>query len=198
MKKFRLFWLVPIIMFIVSIVTSIIAFSYTGKLEQGYLYQNHDSVAVTYEGEYFAVVSGLGEEAYEVQMTSLNDYLLLSVYDSEGMIIKEYQIIIKVYEDSYNPQIISTLLSTDRIVIDDLEDYLFRVELSSENIYDYKVIKTANNVDEEMINIILVNIPEQLFNMKNLNESISFTTLVFGIISALTILALYYIRKERD
>lgn len=198
MKKFRLFWLVPIIMFIVSIVTSIIAFSYTGKLEQGYLYQNHDSVTVTYEGEYFAVVSGLGEEAYEVQMTSLNDYLLLSVYDSEGMIIKEYQIIIKVYEDSYNPQIISTLLSTDRIVIDDLEDYLFRVELNSENIYDYKVIKTANNVDEEMINIILVNIPEQLFNMKNLNESISFTTLVFGIISALTILALYYIRKERD
>ncbi len=198
MKKFRLFWLMPIIMFIVSIVTSIIAFNYSSKLEQGYLYQNHDSIEIIYEGEYFAVLSGLGEEAYEIQVISLPDYLLITVYDTDGLIIKEYEIIIKIHEDSYDPQVITTILTTDRIVIDDLEDYIFRVELNSNYTYDFQVMKTDNNVDEDMVNIILVNIPEQLLNMKNLNESISFTTLVFGIISALTILALYYIRKERD
>jgi hypothetical protein len=198
MKKLKLFWILPMIMFIVAIVTSIIAFNYSSRLEQGYLYQNDDSIEITYEGEYFAVLSGLGEEAYDIQATSFADYLLISVYDLEGMIIKEYEVIIKISGDNYNPQIITTLLTTDRIVIDDLDDYLFRVELNSNYTYDFQVMKTANNVDEEMANIILVNIPEQLFNMKNLNESISFTTLVFGIISALTILALYYIRKERD
>lgn len=198
MKNYKKLFLIPLFLIVISIGTSIIAFNYSSRLELGYLYQNHDQVDVVYEGEYFAVITGLGDVAYEIEAESLSDYLLLTIYDDEENIIKEYSIIIKIQNQNYDSSIITNILSQDRIIIDEMEDYLFEVYLNNNITYEFLVNEIENNLDDDSISVVLVNIPENLWNMKSLNESISFTTLVFSIISGVTILAIIYIRKDRD
>ena len=65
MKKILLI-LLPVILVIISIVTSLIAFDYTQQLEEGYLYVENKDVSPTYTGEYKAILGNLTEDAITV------------------------------------------------------------------------------------------------------------------------------------
>ncbi len=77
-----------------------------------------------------------------------------------------------------------------------MEDYLFRLNLEADQIYEFSIERVDENPDENKLDIVLVNLPENILNMKGLMESIAFTTIVFSIVSGFTIIALFFIKKR--
>lgn len=195
MKIKRLF-LVPALLLIISIVTSIIAFQNTKKLEAGYLYFSESQGTAAYDGEYFAIIGNLKDTDYYIRVESTVDFIYISTLDQSENIMKDFTITIAKQNQTYDSSIITNVLTTTPVIIDNLDDYIFTVSLDANTIYDLNVTQTSENNDPEFMDLILVNLPEQFVNMKSLNESVAFSSFIFSILSFGTILAIYYIKKD--
>jgi hypothetical protein len=192
----KIIYFVPVFLVIISIITSLVAFAYSKKLENGYIYVNNNPSYVTYEGEYFAIVGNLGDESSFISVDSLNQQLLITIYDSNEIITREYTLEVKIENTTYSSDIVTDYIGTDLLNIDDIEDYIFTMDLEEGETYETILTKTSNNVDEEEIDLVLVILPEHLINMKDLNEGISFSTLVFAGLSGFTILMFIFVKKD--
>lgn len=189
--------LIPLILIIISIITSIIAFQKNNELELGNLYVDDGLVKTSYEGEYFAVIGNIDYDSYFISVSSLSNYLKITTYDIEENIQKEYSLVIKEKNQNYDSDIVASLVSVNKVEIDNMDDYLFRVNLNADVEYDLIQTRIDDNPDSNSINIVLVNMPESIYNMKTLMESVSFTTAIFAVVSGITILAIYFIKKDR-
>ncbi|MFO7969282.1 MAG: hypothetical protein ACQERX_00765 [Bacillota bacterium] len=194
--KFRHLFFIPLIMILISVATSIIAFRYSKTLEQGYIKINQQETDVVFDGEYFVVLGNLSDSETFIEVESTEDDIEITTYDEENNIIKDFQVIIKEKDQPYDNSIIKKVFSDDLILIDEMEDYLFYVELEEDKTYEFSMTQTDSNNDNQYLDLVLVNLPEHLYNMKDLNEGISFTTLVFAVLSGLTLLGIAYIKKE--
>ena len=192
----KIVYLVPVFLIIISIITSIIAFVYSEKLENGYIYIDENTVNITVEGEYFAIVGNLGDTSSFISVDSLSTELIITIYDSDRVITREYTIKVKKENTEYSSDIIKEFIGTELISIEDIDDYIFKLDLEDNETYDTVLSKTSNNVDEEEIDLVFINIPEHLLNMKNLNEGIAFTTLVFAAVSGISILVILWVKKD--
>ena len=194
--KLKKFILLPIILVIVSILTSIIAFNQSNKLDKGYIYVDENQYTPVYAGEYFAIIGNLMDEEYYIRIESLDDFLSISTYDLSSNLIREFEMLITEEGSEYNKDIVISTLSEEMIIIDEMEDYLFFVNLEINKNYSFNLSRVDSDGDK--LNIALVNIPENIYNLKSLMESVSFTTLVFAAISGLTIIAIYFIRRRSE
>lgn len=192
----KIIYFVPVFLVIISIITSLVAFAYSKKLENGYIYVNNNPSYVTYEGEYFTIVGNLGDESAFISVDSLNHQLLITIYDSNEIITREYTLEVKTLDSTYSSDIVTDFIGTDLLNIDDIEDYIFTLNLEEGETYETILTKTSNNIDEEEIDLVLVILPEHLINMKDLNEGISFSTLVFAGLSGFTILMFLFVKKD--
>ena len=195
--KFKYLFFIPVFMLLISIITSIFAFRYSKLLEKGYINVNNQEVEVNFDGEYFVVLGNLNDLATDIEVNSSDEYIRITTYDEEDNVLKDFNLIIKEKDKNYDSSIVEKVIPNEPVTINEMEDYLFYVSLEKNKIYEISRIQTEFNVDEEYLDLVLVNIPERLFNMKNLNESISFTTLVFAIISGLSLLGIAFIKKDR-
>lgn len=189
---------IPIILIIISIVTSVIAFQQSKKLELGDLYIDNQEETTTYPGEYFAIIGNIDYDAYYISVEALENYIKIATYDEFETMQKEFSLVISQKNQEYNPDIVSSLVSNEIVLIDTMEDYLFRVNLEADETYTFSLERLDSNSDTNNITVVLVNMPENIYNMKTLMESVSFTTLVFAVVSAFTIVAIYFIKKGRD
>lgn len=194
--KLKKFIFLPIILVIVSILTSIIAFNQSNKLDKGYIYVDENQYTPVYAGEYFAIIGNLMDEEYYIRIESLDDFLSISTYDLSSNLIREFEMLITEEGSEYNKDIVISTLSEEMIIIDEMEDYLFFVNLEINKNYSFNLSRVDSDGDK--LNIALVNIPENIYNLKSLMESVSFTTLVFAAISGLTIIAIYFIRRRSE
>ena len=78
-----------------------------------------------------------------------------------------------------------------------MEDYLFTVNLKKDNTYIFDLQTIDDNPDTEDIDLALANIPENVYNLKSLMEGVSFTTLIFALLSVITIGSIIYIKKNK-
>jgi hypothetical protein len=194
--KLKKFIFVPVILIIVSIITSIIAFRQTQKLNDGYIYINDNQYIPVYSGEYFAILGNIQDEEYYISIESLDEHLKIVTYDTSENIVREFQLIIKEKDQIYDKQIVKSVISNEKVIIDEMEDYLFLVYLDMGVNYSFGLSRV--DLDGEKLNVALVNIPENIYNLKSLMESVSFTTLIFAIVSGFTIVAIYFIKRRSD
>ena len=194
--KLKKFIFLPIILVIVSILTSIIAFNQSNKLDKGYIYVDENQYTPVYAGEYFAIIGNLMDEEYYIRIESLDDFLSISTYDLSSNLIREFELLITEEGSDYNKDIVVSTLSEEMIIIDEMEDYLFFVNLEINKNYSFNLSRVDSDGDK--LNIALVNIPENIYNLKSLMESVSFTTLVFAAISGFTIIAIYFISRRSE
>jgi hypothetical protein len=194
--KLKKFVFLPIILIIISIITSIIAFQQTQKLEDGYIYVNDNQFTPIYAGEYFAIIGNILDEEYYIAIESLDEYLKITTYDTLENVVREFQLVIKEVDQNYDKQIVTSVISNEKVIIDEMDDYLFFVNLDMGTNYFFSMSRV--DFDGEKLNIALVNIPENVYNLKSLMESVSFTTLIFATISGFTIVVIYFIKRRSD
>ena len=192
----KIVYSVPVLLVIISIITSLIAFDYNKNLENGFIYVNNNTSDVVFEGEYYSIIGNLGDNSAFVTVESLSEHLLIAIYDQNETIIKEYTLIIKEEDKVYSNTIINEVIGSIPINLDENDEYIFTLNLEKDKTYETILTKTSNNIEDEEIDLALINIPEHLLNMKSLNESISFATLVFAVLSGGTILVFLFMNKE--
>lgn len=194
--KLKKFVPLPIILLIISIITSIIAFQQDKKLEQGYLYVDGQDKSTVYGADYFAVLGNIEMEAYYISIESQDQYLYIVTYDNEENILKEFALIIRKKDEIYSSMIVKETISNEMIVIDEMDDYLFTVMLEADSLYAVSLNRLDDNLDTTNINVALVYIPEDVYNLKLIMENVAFTSLVFTLVSAITIVAIYFIKRR--
>jgi hypothetical protein len=190
------FFIIPSIILLVSIITSIIAFQQTKQLNNGYIYIDDTQVEIIFDGEYFLLLGNLGNYSDTITLENQTDSVLITIFDVDEVIIREYNLKVNKAGSNYNQSIILSMISTDKNDVDNLEEHLLTIYLEKGEVYEFSLEQTENHPDSEEIDVVFVNIPEHILNMKNIMESISFTTGIFTIISFLTILAILYVKKE--
>jgi len=195
MKIKKVIW-IPILMVFISIITSIIAFQQSEKLELGQIYVGNSSKKIFYEGEYFSIIGNIDFDSYYLSIDSTSNGIIITTHSIEEEVQKTYNLIVKKQDGLYDESIVVSILSNEVIFIDDMEDYLFRLYLEADQYYDFSFERTDENPDDNQLDIALINLPENILNMKGIMESISFTTVVFAIISGLSIIGLYFIKKR--
>ncbi|HQN74786.1 MAG TPA: hypothetical protein PK160_01980 [Bacillota bacterium] len=194
--KLKWFTIVPIVLIIASIISSIIAFNQNGRLNQGYLYLDNLDKTTIYEGEYFAIIGNIDEKAHFIEGHSLENYYLVALYDVNEILLAEYKVEISLKDQTYNSTIFTFSLSENKIVIDEMNDYLFKVNLQKDSTYHLGLSELSNPGNLHDIDIALVHISSDVLSLKSIMESVAYTTLIFSIVSALTILGIYYIKKR--
>ena len=195
MKLMKL-WFIPIILIIVSITSSIIAFDQGNKLNLGYLYIDGQPKEIIYEGEYLGILGNTGE-AYKIKAESLSDFLSIVTYDTNSDVLDEYKLLISINNGNHDSSLITSTVSDQAVIIDEMEDYLFTVNLKKDNTYIFDLQTIDDNPDTEDIDLALANIPENVYNLKSLMEGVSFTTLIFALLSVITIGSIIYIKKNK-
>ena len=194
--KLTKLWFIPIILIIVSITSSIIAFDQGNKLNLGYLYIDGQPKEIIYEGEYLGILGNTGE-AYKIKAESLSDFLSIVTYDTNSDVLDEYKLLISINNGNHDSSLITSTVSDQAVIIDEMEDYLFTVNLKKDNTYIFDLQTIDDNPDTEDIDLALANIPENVYNLKSLMEGVSFTTLIFALLSAITIGSIIYIKKNK-
>jgi hypothetical protein len=182
-------------MLIIAIIASVIAFNSGRLLEQGYIKINNQLTEVVFPGEYFLVLGNIAQEETKVEVVLSNDFILITTYDDGNNVIREYRLVVRLVEGVFDVSNVRSEIPGELNLIDEMSDYLFYIDLE-EREYEFLITETERNILEEQIDLVLVNIPEHIYNMKNLTEGVSFTTLVFAVISFLTILGIAYIKRE--
>jgi hypothetical protein len=181
---------------IVSITSSIIAFDQGNKLNLGYLYIDGQPKEIIYEGEYLGILGNTGE-AYKIKAESLSDFLSIVTYDTNSDVLDEYKLLISINNGNHDSSLITSTVSDQAVIIDEMEDYLFTVNLKKDNTYIFDLQTIDDNPDTEDIDLALANIPENVYNLKSLMEGVSFTTLIFALLSVITIGSIIYIKKNK-
>jgi hypothetical protein len=194
--KLTKLWFIPIILIIVSITSSIIAFDQGNKLNLGYLYIDGQPKEIIYEGEYLGILGNTGE-AYKIKAESLSDFLSIVTYDTNSDVLDEYKLLISINNGNHDSSLITSTVSDQAVIIDEMEDYLFTVNLKKDNTYIFDLQTIDDNPDTEDIDLALANIPENVYNLKSLMEGVSFTTLIFALLSVITIGSIIYIKKNK-
>lgn len=194
--KLKKFAAVPIILIIISVITSIIAFQQDKLLEQGYLYVDGQDKSTIYGADYIAILGNIEIEAYYISVESLDEYLYIVTYDNEENILKEFALIIRKKDEIYSSTIVKETISNEMVVIDEMDDYLFTVTLDGNSTYAISLNRLDDNLDTTNINVALVYIPEDIYNLKSIMENVAFTTLVFALVSAITIVAIYFVKRR--
>jgi len=194
--KLTKLWFIPIILIIISIASSIIAFDQGNKLNLGYLYIDGQPKEIIYEGEYLGILGNTGE-AYKIKAESLSDFLSIVTYDTNSDVLDEYKLLISINNGSHDSSLITSTVSDQAVIIDEMEDYLFTVNLKKDNTYIFDLQTIDDNPDTEDIDLALANIPENVYNLKSLMEGVSFTTLIFALLSVITIGSIIYIKKNK-
>ena len=172
------------------------AFQQISQLEKGYIYIDETQKEIVFDGEYFLLLGNLGYESDTISLKSQPDGVLITIFDNEDIIIREYKL--KVYKQgsSYEESIVESITSSEKNDVDYLEEHLLTIILEEGETYTFLLEQTENHPDSEEIDIVFVNTPEHIVNMKNIMEGISFSSGIFTIISFLTILAILYVKKE--
>jgi len=193
--KFNKFFILPIVFLIITIITSILAFSYDAKLENGYFYSSELQKEIVIEGEYFAVFGNLGQESQTISLVDMSDGIHITIKDGFDVILKDYMLVIKEYQHFYDPSIISSINEEPDLQIDNLDGYLFTVNLESLTTYQVNLSETVDNIDEDQIEIVLVNISEELLLTKTIYEIVSYTSLVLFVVSSIVVSTIIYKRR---
>lgn len=188
--------LIPLVLLLISLTASISAFKYTKELEFGFISVDNEIESIIYNGHYYAIVGNIEEKAKFIAAESLLDGIYVRLYDNYKNAISTYLLVIRVAGSPYSKDSVTTILWSDKVLIDDLDDTILTVLLSSENKYEMLLIKTGDGSNQDSIDLILINMPEQLLNRKTLSEGIAFTTPVFSLLSFITIIAVYFLKKE--
>ncbi len=196
MKK-TLIILLPIVLLIVSIVSSFIAFDYSNQLEDGYIYVDNEVKTPNFSGEYSAIIGNIEEGIHSISIEPVSNGINIYLYDTEQTLIKSYILVVKDMSLPYTDNIIVETLEIDFTAIDNLEDYIVTVELEKGKTYEISLTETLNIGEDQEIDLVFFNLPLEVYNNKNLFENVSFTTLIFFFISLVTIFGVRYSRKDR-
>ena len=194
--KLAKLWFIPIILIITSIAASIVAFDQGNKLNLGYLYIDGQPKEIIYEGEYLGILGNIGE-AYKIRVESQSDFLSIVTYDINSDVLDEYKLLISINSGNHDSSLITSTVSDQVVVIDEMEDYLFTANLKKNDTYFFELQTINDNPDTEDIDLALANIPENIYNLKSLMEGVSFTTLIFALLSTVTIGSIIYIKKNK-
>jgi hypothetical protein len=191
MKNKKLF-LIPIVFVIIAAIASILSFLQDDKLEEGYIHSNNSTETANYSGDYFAVIGNV-KDATHVTTLSTNNGVELFFYDENAHLLESYTYQIFLSGSTYDASII-TINPVSMELIDDLEEYLFSVELVENEEYVID-IETITGDEEDPIDIILVTLDGQAYIMKQTMENVVYTSLILGVTS-LIIVALIVKLKE--
>jgi len=193
MKKL---WFIPMILIIVSIAASIVAFQQSNLLNEGYIYIDGDSKEAIYAGEYVAIVGNTGD-AFFMSVLFEHDYIEISTYNEQQILLDTYHLTVAVKGMSHDPSLISSHMDDQIVPIDEMDEYLLILYLDDDEIYDINLEVINDNPYTEDIDLAFAHIPEHIYNLKTLMEGVAMTTLIFTIVSVVTITAIIFIRKNR-
>lgn len=194
--KLKKLWLIPIILVIFSVLSSVVAFRQSLKLEEGYLYVDNEAKTTVYKGDYDAII-GNTVDVYYIEVSLLADYVEISTYDKSEVLLDQYNLKISLDANEHDASLTFSNVEDQKINIDEMEEYLLTISLDENQIYYLELEVVNNDLSTDDIDIAFVYIPEHVYNLKTLTEGIAFTTLIFAFISSLTIAAIIYVKKDR-
>ena len=188
---------IPIILVIVSIVFYSLSRVQQEKIDSASFIVDGSEKVVNYAGEYKAIVRNIDYEAYYMKIESTSEYLKITTYDEDEIVQKIFGIRIKVNNQVYDSSLVLNVYSDDLIFIDDIDAYLFAVSLEENMVYDFQIFRLDDNSDENDIEVEIFNIPNNVYNLKILFDSIALTTLLFSVLYFVGGIVMYFIKKKK-
>ena len=192
MKRILLI-ILPFFLLLLSLISSMIAFDYTEKLEESFIYANNTPETPMFTGTYYTIVGNLPENSYNYQTTKTDVGYELVILDDQDEILQH--VLFTITEDGIvNPDVVSGF-QTD-VTPGELDGYLFDLELNNSKSYTFNVTIIENNTDSDEIDLAFFNMDNDLFHNQDLWEGISSTTFIFALLAGFTIIGAFVIRKR--
>jgi hypothetical protein len=188
---------IPIILVIVSIVFYSLSRVQQEKIDSASFIVDGSEKLVNYAGEYKAIVTNIDYDAYYMKIESTSEYLKITTYDEDEIVQKIFGIRIKVNNQVYDSSLVLNVYSDELIFIDDIDAYLFTVSLKENTVYDFQIFRLDDNSDENDIEVEIFNIPNNVYNLKILFDSVALTTLLFSVLYFVGGIVMYFIKKKK-
>lgn len=194
--KTKRIYLIPIIVSLVAILASIVAFQKSSELDQGTLYLDGNPKEIVFDGEYYLLLGNLGQVSETISIVDVAEGVLITVYDVNDEIWMQYTMMFFEENSTYDSSIINSINVTEKNDVDEITEHLLTLNLEKGKSYVFTLEQTENHINQEDIDAVFVNVPEQIINMKSLMENVAYTSGIFAILSLLTIWAVKYVKKD--
>lgn len=190
------FLIVPVILIVIAIITSIIGFQYSKLIEEGYIrLSNDESIVVERAGDYDLLLGGIDYDIVYLS-TSLDDTgVMIHYYDSAQTEVLTVLVVIEDELGDFDSTIVTRHIGSRIQEFDTLDDYAFTLKLESAT-YNIKIINDPSDSSLIDYDMIIFNIPEQYFNMNSLMNVVSFSSLAFAVMSFITIGIIIYLKRN--
>lgn len=186
MRKFVTIFL-PILLILVSIISSFISFHYNNQLEDGYIYLNNQEKAPVYTAEYNMIVGNIEDSAYYLSVSVETNGVSIRLYDIDKSLLKEYLLVVSDTA-SFDPQIIEDILTSEFTALEELDETILSLNLISGVSYSMTLTEVTNNTTTDEIDIVFYYLPYDIYNKKRLFENVAFTTMIFTFITVVTVI----------
>ncbi|AUD65940.1 hypothetical protein BK011_09675 [Tenericutes bacterium MZ-XQ] len=193
--KIKKLWIIPMVLIVVSVIASVIAFNQTKRLEYGYLYVNNEPKTTVYEGEYVAIIGQTGVASY-IEVSLLDEYVEIITYRDNYVMLDRYHLQISYDGINHEKALVKSLMENEKVLIDEMSEYLVILDLKKNHVYHMMLEVIDDDPFTDDIDIVFVNLPEHVYNLKTLMEGIAVTTLVFTVISSITIVTIIILKKD--
>ena len=115
----------------------------------------------------------------------------------DNLVLDKYHLTVSYDHEAHHPELVSSTVENQKLLIDEIDEYLFVLDLEEDQSYDFQLEVIESDPHTDDIDIVFANIPEHILNLKSLMEGVAFSTLIFTVISTITIAAIIFIRKNR-
>lgn len=192
MKNKKLFF-IPLFFVILAVVASIVSFLQNDRLEKGYLHSNNATETTSYGGDYFAVLGNI-KDATHITTLSTDQGVQLFFYDENAILLESYVYQIYPTGETFDRGIV-TLTPLTMESIDELDDYLFTVDLIDNQEYTISLLQETGSSNDP-IDLILVTLDGNAYLVKQTMENVVYTSLILGVTSLLIVALIVKLKDE--
>lgn len=192
--------LLPVLLLIISLISSIIAFNYSKLTDETYIYIENESIVPAYTGEYFAIIGNLTDDAYKIKVetnpieNNTSASYNIEILDEADNTLEKYLLIIS--DNAMNHVSESVTVQVEEGILFELEEYIIKLDLNKDTTYILELQEIENNTEKDEIDLAFFHLNNEYYDRQDLFEGISFTTFIFALLSGLTILAIIFTKKE--
>lgn len=198
MKK-NLLFIIPLLLLIISIITSILAFNIDKDIDEGYLYIDQPLQETVYSGNYYVIFGNVDEDAYYINLNQTNDFIEVMFYKEDESLLSQYNVYVARIESSQtlDTDLITTVYNGENLQINEITEQLIELDLEAERVYRFTLEEVTNNGTSQDLDMVFYHVNETLLGRKAIYENVAFTTIIFAIISGLTIFSARILRKDQ-
>jgi hypothetical protein len=191
----KLFWFIPLVLILISIIFSILSFNLSTQIKKGYHLLNETEISPYYSGNYDFLFGNVDEKIQYYKVINQTNSLTLQFYDNDKNLLESVELTIENFNPLLEHSSFTYNLSTNFIDASLINENTFSVSLVNGSAYKFTAIYSINNSSIEDLDYAILYLDESTQYKQSIYSNVMITSFIFTLISVGTLGGYHFVKK---